>query len=76
VPYAAPLVNLEVSGAGDLLAVGTANPISEELYVGSQRKAWQGRLMAVVRASGQPGQITLKASVEGLPAAQIELRAG
>jgi beta-galactosidase len=76
VPYADPLVNLEVSGAGDLLAVGTANPISEELYVGSQRKAWQGRLMAVVRASGQPGQITLKASVEGLPAAQIELRAG
>jgi len=76
VPYADPLVTLEVSGAGDLLAVGTANPTSEELYVGSQRKAWQGRLMAVVRASGQPGQITLKASVEGLPAAQIELRAG
>ena len=56
VPCADAPVMLEVSGAGDLLAVGTANPTSEELYTGSQRKAWQGRLMAVVRASGQPGR--------------------
>ena len=75
VPCAEAVVTLEVSGAGDLLAIGTANPISEEQYVGSQRQAWQGRLMAVVRASGQPGSITLTAQVEGLPAAEIELRA-
>ena len=56
------------------LAIGTANPTSDELYVGSQRRAWQGRLMAVARASGQPGPITLTAQVEGLPAAEIELQ--
>jgi beta-galactosidase len=75
VPNAEALLTLEVSGAGDLLAIGTANPTSEELYTGSQRKAWQGRLMAVVRATGQPGPITLKAQVEGLPPAEIELQA-
>jgi beta-galactosidase len=75
VPFAEVQVTLEVSGAGDLLAIGTANPISEELYVGSQRNSWQGRLMAVVRASGQPGPITLKAQVAGLPAAEIALQA-
>ena len=74
VSCAEDLVTLSVSGAGDLLAIGTANPTSDELYVGSQRRAWQGRLMAVARASGQPGPITLTAQVEGLPAAEIELQ--
>ncbi len=75
VPYADAPVTLEVSGAGDLLSIGTANPTSEELYVGSQRQAWQGRLMAVVRTSGQVGAITLKAQVDGLPAAEIVIQA-
>jgi beta-galactosidase len=67
-------VTLEVSGAGDLLAIGTANPYSEELYVGSQRRAWQGRLMAVIRTNGQPGPVKLTARVDGLPDAAIELQ--
>jgi beta-galactosidase len=68
-------VTLEVSGAGDLLAVGAANPVSEELYVGSQRKAYQGRLMAVVRSTGQAGEIRLRASAEGLADLELRLRA-
>ena len=76
VPWADAEVTLEVSGVGDLLAIGTANPTSEELYVGSQRKAWQGRLTAVVRATGQPGPVTVKAQAEGLPSAEITLQVG
>ena len=76
VPWADAEVTLEVSGVGDLLAIGTANPTSEELYVGSRRKAWQGRLTAVVRATGQPGPVTVKAQVEGLPTAEITLQVG
>ena len=68
-------VRFEVSGAGDLAAVGTANPLSEELYVGSQRKAWQGRLMAVVRSNGQSSEIVLKASADGLSGAEVHLSA-
>jgi len=59
-------ISLEVTGAGELIAVGTANPMSEELYVGDKRKAWNGRLMAVVRSSGQVGEIMFKASADGL----------
>jgi beta-galactosidase len=70
------VVTFEVSGAGDLLAVGTANPTSEELYVGSQRKAFQGRLMAVVRTTGAAGDIILKASADGLKGAELRLTAG
>lgn len=70
-----PEITVEVSGPGELFAIGSGNPISEEMYVGSHRKAFQGHLLAVVRSSGLPGEITLTARTEGLPAAQVRLQA-
>jgi beta-galactosidase len=75
VKHAEPEIVLEASGAGDLLAVGTANPISEELYAGDRRKAFAGRLMAVVRSRGEAGEITLKAAAEGLAGGEMRLKA-
>ncbi|GHO64114.1 hypothetical protein KSC_030060 [Ktedonobacter sp. SOSP1-52] len=75
VTYGEPEVSVEVDGAGSLLAVGTGNPISEELYVGNHRQAYQGHLLAVVRSNGQPGEIILTACVDGLPEARISLLA-
>jgi beta-galactosidase len=75
VTYAEPEVVFEVTGAGKLLAVGTAKPTSEALYVGTSRRAWQGRLMAVVGSTGEAGEIALKASAEGVGSAEIELLA-
>lgn len=43
--------------------------------VGNHRRAYQGHLLAVLRSSGQPGEITLTARTEGLPSAQIRLQA-
>lgn len=73
VKYAESEVSFEVEGAGELIALGSANPSSEEPYVGQQRKAWQGRLLAVVRSSGQPGAIVLKAHTPELPVAELRL---
>ncbi len=75
VRWAGHEISLEVSGAGELLAVGTARPDSDELYVGSRRKAYQGRMMAVVRTCDQTGEIVVKALAEGLKAAEVRLRA-
>jgi beta-galactosidase len=75
VKWADPEVTFEVTGPGELLAVGTANPMTEELYVGNKRKAWHGRMMAVVRSNGQAGEIVLKASAEDLKPAEIRLSA-
>ena len=75
VRWADPEVSLEVTGAGELIAVGSANPMSEELYVGDKLKSWNGLLMAVVRSSGQAGEIILKASADGLTATEIKLNA-
>jgi beta-galactosidase len=65
----------EVVGVGELIAVGTANPMTEELYVGSKHKAWNGRVTAVVRSNGLPGEIMLKASTNNINAAEIHLKA-
>jgi beta-galactosidase len=75
VKYGEPLISLEVSGAGELIAIGSGNPLSDEMYVGSQHKAYQGRLLAIVRSAVQTGTITLTAQAEGLPAARIDLQA-
>lgn len=74
VKSAEPQVSFEVEGAGQLLAVGTAKPDSNELYVGQTRQAWFGRLVAVVRTNGQPGAILLKASAEGLTPAEVQIQ--
>src|SRR2546421_3827882 len=75
VPPATDEVLFEITGPGELLAVGTANPVSEESYVGTQRKAFQGRLMVVVRSSGQEGAIRLTATAHGLATAETRVSA-
>jgi beta-galactosidase len=75
VTHGAPELTVTVGGAGELIAIGTGDPLTEEPYVGNQRKAYHGRVLAVVRSNGEPGTITLTAQSEGLPAAQITLQA-
>jgi beta-galactosidase len=67
------LISLEVNGAGELIAIGSGDPLTEEPYVGNQHKAYHGKLLAIVRSAAQPGGITLTADCEGLPTATIEL---
>jgi beta-galactosidase len=67
-------INFTTHGAGSLLAVGNGNPLSEEMYVGTQRRVHEGRAMVVVRAKGETGEITLTAAAEGIPAASVTLQ--
>ncbi len=64
------------SGVGSVLAVGSGNPVTEEMYVGNQRRVYYGRAMVVLRADGDPGTITLTASAEGIPSATVEIQVG
>jgi len=62
---------ITTSGTGQLQAVGSGNPVSEEMYVGSVRSAYYGRAMAVVKSSDEPGDLIVTVSAEGLPTAQV-----
>ncbi len=75
VKYADCEITLTITGAGDLIAIGTANPVSEDLYVGTSRAVYQGRLMAVIRSTGKEGAIVLQASAESLTPGKAKIRA-
>jgi beta-galactosidase len=72
-PKAENLVKFQIEGEGTIVAVGNANPMSVESAQLPQRKAWQGRCLVIVKANKQAGNITLKASAEGLTSAQITI---
>ncbi|MEM2945948.1 MAG: glycoside hydrolase family 2 TIM barrel-domain containing protein [Thermoproteota archaeon] len=67
-------VYFTVHGVGSIVAVGNSNPVSEEKYVGNQRRVHEGRAMVVVRSSGEPGEIVLTASADGVPPASITIQ--
>jgi beta-galactosidase len=69
-PKAENLIRFEIEGPGEIVAVGNANPVSLESYQQPQRKAWQGRCMVIVKSNGA-GEITLRATSDGLKPAQV-----
>jgi beta-galactosidase len=73
VKHGEPLISVEVSGAGELIAIGSGNPLSDEMYQGNQHKAYQGRLLAILRSTEEAGSITVTIQMEGLPSATIKL---
>jgi beta-galactosidase len=73
-PRAENLLTFSVDGAGTIAGVGNANPTSVESYQRPERKAWQGRCLVIVRSGRQPGDIHLRVSSAGLPAARITIR--
>ena len=70
-PKADTLVKFEIEGAGTIIGVGNANPISLESYQLPQRKAWRGRCLVIVKSSLNAGNITLSASAAGLPSSKV-----
>ena len=60
-PKADQEINFTIQGPGEILAVGNSNPVSEESYVGDQRKVFRGRCLVVVKSTGEKGEIHLSA---------------
>jgi beta-galactosidase len=73
-PKAENLIKFTIEGAGTIVGVGNANPVSLESYQLPQRRAWQGRCLAVIKASDNAGQITVTASADGLPSSKVVIR--
>ncbi len=75
VPWAQNKLFFAVSGVGAFLAAGSGDPMSEESYTDNRRSAFEGVAVAAVRSSGEPGEIVLTVSAEGLRAQQITIAA-
>lgn len=73
-PSAENLIFFTIKGEGSIAAVGNSNPVSTEAYVGNQRRAFRGRCLVIVKSSGRPGEIRLRAAADGLDGDEILIR--
>ena len=58
-------VNISVEGAGTLAGFASANPIGGGSYQDTNAFTYDGRIMAAVRSTDEPGEIGIKVSARG-----------
>jgi beta-galactosidase len=65
-----------VSGPGKLIGVDNGDLRSQESYQANSRTTYQGKALAVIQSTGEPGLITFTALADGLPAGTTGVLAG
>lgn len=68
-------VNIEVEGAARLVGTDNGDSTDYDQYKESQRKLFNGRLIAIIAAKDYAGEITVRAQSVGLPEKVIKLLA-
>ena len=68
-------IQVTVEGPGRLLALGSARPETEELFSDPSYTSWHGAVLAVIRCSGEPGEITVTASADGCGSVSAKIEA-
>lgn len=68
-------VDVSVEGAGRLLGLDNGDSTDYDPYKGTSRRLFSGKLMAVIGAGLEPGDITVKVSSAGLPGRLLSLKA-
>ncbi|MGA3019508.1 MAG: DUF4982 domain-containing protein, partial [Bryobacteraceae bacterium] len=69
---ALPIV-VEVTGAGELAALDSSDPRDVTPVGAGRRNAYQGRVLALVRAGAASGTVAVRASAGGLAVAELRL---
>lgn len=72
-PLADNKVTFSISGSGTIAGVDNGSQTSMEKFKATERNAFYGKCLAVVRNSGKPGKITFSASSPGLESAGITI---
>jgi beta-galactosidase len=72
-PNANKLVKFSIEGEGILKCVGNGDPTCIESYQASERSAFHGLCLLVVRSTQNPGKIIVRASSHGIEDTIIEI---
>ncbi|MDR1902496.1 MAG: DUF4982 domain-containing protein [Treponema sp.] len=70
------MIRLTVLGPGVLQGFGSANPESEEDYFSTERTTFNGEVLAVIRPTGEAGEIRVTAEAAGCPPQSVTVMAG
>jgi beta-galactosidase len=74
VPDADNLITFKADGPGVVAAVDSADNNSHESYQASQRRAYQGACLALIKTNSDRGRIKLTATSANLKSASVELK--
>ena len=66
VPHASNKVTFEIEGPGKLIGVENGDILDLSPHKVNYRKAFHGKCLALVQATGNPGEIVLRVASEGL----------
>jgi beta-galactosidase len=73
IPDSSTVIHFSISGPASIVAVDNGNFTDHDPYQATQRKVYFGNALALVRATGTAGKVTVTASAEGIPAATLTL---
>ena len=74
-PYANNEINFEISGAGKLLAVDNGDPLDLSPSAVPRRKAFRGKALLIIQATGEKGDIIVKGYSKGLKSGEVTVEA-
>lgn len=66
-------VSAEVTGEGILAGFGSAVPYTDENYTKGCFTSYEGRLMAIIRSTGNPGEVKLRIKSDHLPDENVSM---
>jgi len=67
-------IQFKVDGAGELAAVENGNPSDMKSFRAAQVSSFNGRCLVILRPSGTPGEIKLKAESAGLEGTELTIQ--
>ena len=73
-PDAAIPVRYTVEGPAEIIAVGSGNLATEETYLANPRETYQGRALLVLRSTGEPGSVRVRAESGDLEGGSVFLQ--
>jgi beta-galactosidase len=75
IPDSATLVHFSASGPASIIAVDNGNMLDHDPFQATQRKLYDGNAVAILRATGTAGRVTVTATADGVAPATITLTA-
>ena len=68
-------VDVEVTGAGRLVGLDNGDSTDYDQYKGTSRRLFSGKLLAIIAARLEPGDINVKVKSRGIKGAELKLKA-
>ena len=75
IPDSTTVIHFAATGPASIIAVDNGNMMDHDPFQATDRKLYDGNAVALLRATGTSGRISVTASADGVPTATLTLAA-